>query len=124
MDKKNRLILCSVLILVVAKNTFANQWHDKLTKLSTKERNALLTKAVNASDQGCDMTIKSFFQGFDDEKKAYWNVECRDKKTYLIRVTDEGSSTVLACSALKSLKAGECFKTFEELDKEQKRLKP
>jgi hypothetical protein len=109
---------------VVAKNTFANQWHDKLTQLSSKERNAVLTKAVNASDQGCDMTIKSFFQGFDDEKKAYWNVECRDKKTYLIRVTDEGSSTVVACSALKSLKAGECFKTFEELEREQKRPTP
>ena len=108
------LIMCGVLVLVGTENAFANQAHTILSKLSDPEKNATLTKFMKQSDEDCDTVVKNFFQGFDKDRNAYWNVACKNKKSFVIMIENDsaGSTKIMSCDLLKMLNAGECFKKF------------
>lgn len=63
--------------------------------------------------------VSSFYQGDgstthwkDVENDAFWNVRCADGSSYSVMLSPDGSSKVLACSEMKLMHAGECFKAF------------
>jgi len=63
--------------------------------------------------------ISSFYQGdgsatraMDTKNNAFWNVRCADGSSYSVMLYPDGSSKVLACSMMKLMHAGECFKAF------------
>jgi hypothetical protein len=76
--------------------------------MTPSERSTLLSTAVG---EGCSVS-ETFVQGLDRERKAYWNVRCRNGKTYAIALSQDGSSRVLECGTLKAVAGVECFKKF------------
>jgi hypothetical protein len=117
MRKNNLLFLFIVgttLAFTSTEDVSANEAHNMLSKLSDTERNSTFTKFLKQSNENCDAVIKNFFQGFDNERAAYWNVACRNKKTFVVSIMNDkvGSTKIMDCGILKMLKAGECFKKF------------
>ena len=92
----------------------ANEAHAMLSRLSDQDRNSTLTKFLKQSNENCDTVVRNFFQGFDKDHNAFWNVACRNKKSYVIMIKNDkvGSTKIMDCGVLKMLKAGECFKKF------------
>src|SRR5438093_13116428 len=90
-----------------------NPAHTALYNLSDPARNAVLTKFMAQSGEHC-VVVKTFFQGFDAEGDAFWNVACRNKQTWLIGLNPDaaGSTRILECEVLKWMAGVECFKKF------------
>jgi hypothetical protein len=102
----------AVLAVVFAvTNASANQAHDRIARLPQSQRNEFLTEFMSRSGDPCDVT-KSFFQGFDERKAAFWSVACSNKKTYSIMLNDDGSNTILDCKSLKARSNVDCFRPF------------
>jgi hypothetical protein len=83
-----------------------NTAHDNLMSLAPNERNAMLSTI----EAGCAVT-DAFFQGFDAERKAYWNVHCHNGKAIAIAIGKDGSTRVTDCAVLKMVNV-DCFKKF------------
>ena len=47
-----------------------------------------------------------------DENDAFWNVMCRNGRSYSIEVHPDGSNNVVECGTVKMVNLGECFKKF------------
>ncbi len=115
-----RIFFCVLIVgalLVVFTRTeiaSANEAYARLSKLSYHDRNSTLTKFLKQSNENCDAVVRNFFQGLDKDKNAFWNVACRNRKSYAIMIKNDkvGSTKILDCGTLKMLKAGECFKKF------------
>ena len=54
-----------------------NPGHDTLIKMDVDARNKKLAETVHNSGRVCPKGVKTYFQGFDSNAKAYWNVRCR-----------------------------------------------
>jgi hypothetical protein len=109
-----RLLFCLAIVLLpilTARTAASNPIHAKLVALPEKERNAMLTYAVQ--DERCRVT-RSFFQGLDKSGDAHWNVACDDGRTFAIRIKNDaqGSTTVLECRVIKAMGGTDCFKKF------------
>ncbi len=111
--KKGKVLLLVGLIgfsfsLVVG----ANEAHKQLVKLPNKERNAMFGKLL--ADKGCGTVTRTFFQGFDDKRTAYWNAACKNGDAYMVGIGNDagGSTKILSCAMLKAVNAGECFKKW------------
>lgn len=119
---KNLLIkaffLTFLSIIIIGTNaTSANETHDRLSKLSTKDRNDFFTIFMRKSNEDCGIVIKSFFQGFSKTSgSAFWNVACTNKKTFVIMINNDatGSTKILECSVVKLLTKVDCFKKFSD----------
>ncbi len=98
----------------VTGQAFSNQAHDILLKMSDEERNVTLAKFLKGSNEQCDVVVKNFYQGSTKEGNAFWNVACRDKKSYVIMIYNDsvGSTKILECSVLKVIAGVECFTKF------------
>lgn len=63
--------------------------------------------------QGCNVK-DSYYMGLGvngaSKDTAYWSVQCRNGKSYVVELFSVGPSKVLECSLFKSLKEGNCFK--------------
>lgn len=59
---------------------------------------------------------KTFFQGFDADQAAYWNVRCTNGKEYGVQIAADagGSTSVLECNLLEFLTKGKCFQKFDD----------
>jgi hypothetical protein len=51
--------------------------------------------------------------GFGKDK-AFWSVRCQDGRQYAVQANPDGTSSVLECSMLKALRAGECFHKLQD----------
>jgi len=89
----------------------ANPTHDRILKLPDGRRNEALTDLMDRLGESCEVT-KSFFQGLDESKAAYWSVACSNKRTFAIVMNDDGSNRVLECKRLKALSNIDCFKAL------------
>lgn len=91
----------------------ANDGHNLLMSMKLEERTKALGKTLNASGKACTATT-SFFQGFDRDRAAYWNVACSNGVAYNIQIADdrEGKTRILECSILKAIGV-ECFKKLK-----------
>jgi len=89
----------------------ASPAHDRISKLPESKRNQVLTELMARFGESCEVT-KSFFQGLDESKSAYWNVVCSNKNAYAIMMNDDGSNRVLECKRLRALSNIDCFKAF------------
>jgi hypothetical protein len=98
----------------------ANDW---LLSQSAKEQAAMLGKVVG---DGCKGKT-SFYMGRTEkhrnqpgqlpplsghEHDTFWSIKCTDGRSYAVGVHPDGSGSVLECSMLKAVHAGECFKKF------------
>ena len=83
----------------------ANKAHDILLDKTDEERNETLTVLLYESREKCDVVVKNFFQGFEPEGGAFWNVKCQNGKSYMILIEndDRGSTRVMDCKQIKSL---------------------
>lgn len=97
----------------VSQGLFANSANDILMGLSPNEQTKHLGGVLNASQTSCVATV-SFFQGFDENGAAYWNVACSNGESYGIAIANDsvGSSKILSCSVLKAVSGVECFTKF------------
>jgi len=84
-----------------------------LLSLSPDARGQMLGKTV-----GDKCSAKStFYMGIGtsdfSKGKAFWSVQCRDGRAFAVEANPDGTNTVLECSLLKSMHAGECFKKLD-----------
>ncbi|HEY7229180.1 MAG TPA: hypothetical protein VH558_02290 [Pseudolabrys sp.] len=81
-----------------------------LQSLSSSARAAMLGKIIGA---GCIGT-QTFYMGLGTaglaKDDAFWSVRCQNGRTYVVQAHPDGKSTVLECSVLKAMHAGDCFK--------------
>jgi hypothetical protein len=91
----------------------ANEGHNVLMSMKPDQRTRALGQTLNASGKACTATT-SFFQGFDRDRAAYWNVACSNGVAYNIQITDdkEGKTRILECSIMKAIGV-ECFKKLK-----------
>jgi hypothetical protein len=91
----------------------ANPFHNRLVALSEAERHAVFNGVL--ADERC-VVIRTFFQGFDKDRNAYWSVGCRSRGALQVMIRNDasGSTRVLECSTLRVVARVECFKTFSE----------
>lgn len=108
-----KMTLALVFVAVVASVAFANEGHNRLMQMSPYKRSQTLANLLAASGKDCGQATRSFFQGFDKDKAAYWNVECSKGTAYNIQIIDDnrGSTRILECSVMKAMGI-ECFKKF------------
>jgi hypothetical protein len=93
---------------------WGNPTHAALMKLTPTDREAMLTRFMRSSGEKCAVVTTTFFQGFDAQKSAYWNVRCSDGGAFVIQIKNDaqGSTKILECSMMKLVGGGQCFKKF------------
>ena len=108
------LAITAFVFLSISGPALANKAHSMLEKMSDQERNTTLARFLKQSGEECDSVIRNFFQGFDKNQNAFWNVACGNKKSYVVMINNDsvGSTKILSCAVLKAVNAGECFKKF------------
>jgi hypothetical protein len=89
-----------------------NRVHDRLVRLPEPKRNEVLTEFMTDSGESCEVK-HSFFQGSDEQRAAYWNVACSNRKAYAIALNEDGSSKVTECKRLKAVSNIDCFKPID-----------
>lgn len=86
-----------------------NPVHKLLLNTSDSERAQSLAIAVASSEYAasCDEPRRTFFQGFDKDDVAYWNVTCGEGATYRVGVYPDakGSTGVVTCDLQAALGA-------------------
>jgi len=93
----------------------ANPGHEILLNLLDEERTQKLTRLMQASNEPCE-AASNFFQGLDAEGNAYWDVTCKNRKSYAIMIYNNpsGSTKILECGVLKLVTGVGCFTKFEK----------
>jgi hypothetical protein len=104
-----------------------NPANDSLLAMSAQRRADILGKIVGEECKG----KRAFYQGTmkdlpqpegdhrpqvsvppANENDAFWNVMCKNGRSYSIEVHPDGSNNVVECGSVKILHLGECFKKF------------
>jgi hypothetical protein len=109
-----RAIAAAAFILIAAAGVvLANPAHDKLIALDEADRAVALAMMLHRSGERC-VVSRTFFQGLDKERNAYWNVGCDKRGPLLIQIRNDrdGSTRILECSTVKAMGGAECFKKF------------
>ena len=97
-----------VFVIAMALSQFAlsNEAHTLLSAKSMDDQAFFLGYAARSAGMDCpEGTARTpFFQGFDSEQSAYWNIAC-GKKTYAVMLKNDaqGSSSAMPCSVLKAI---------------------
>lgn len=107
-------LAAALVVFSVPGAALANKAHGMIEKMPDKDRSKTFTSFLKNSGEDCGSVTKNFFQGFDKNRNAFWNVACSNKKSYVIMVNDDavGSTKIMSCAVLKAVNAGECFKNF------------
>ncbi len=100
--------------LLFPKREATNEAHARLLKMNEADRAQAFATILNASGEKCEKVTRTFFQGAASNGDAFWNVACSNGAPLSIQINadKEGSTTILECSVLKAVNAGECFKLF------------
>lgn len=115
MNAKYALLLAVTLVMFLMPTlALANKAHDMIEKMPDKDRNATFTAFLKNSGEDCGSVTRNFFQGFDENRNAFWNVVCTNKMSYAIMINNDsvGSTKIMSCALLKAVNAGECFNKF------------
>lgn len=99
--------------LVVATAAHAeNRSNDYLLSISPAEQAKMLGRVVGSHCAG----HTAFYMGISEtgfsQDKAFWSLRCVDRREFAVQVNPDGTSKVLECAVLKTMKAGTCFKKF------------
>ena len=104
-----------------------NPANDSLLAMSAQRQADMLGKIVG---EGCKGKT-AFYQGAmkdipqpkgdrrpqlpvppANENDTFWNVMCKNGRSYSIEVHPDGSNNVVECGMVKMVHSGECFKKF------------
>jgi hypothetical protein len=116
------MIVLSTLLSPVA---FANEAHDLMIGMPDWKRNLALTHIVKSVQEDCDVVVRNFYQGvYRSNGSEFWNVMCRNGKSYSIMMIDDATGTMYVAScelfAVPQFKTRPCFQkfslTFSDLD--------
>lgn len=112
--KKTAFLTCCTLLTMWASTTHANKAHSILAGMAEPERRTFFGNYLKNSGEACDSVTKTFFQGLSKQGEAFWNVRCRNGRTYAVMINNDatGSTRILECEVLKVVGGGECFKKF------------
>jgi hypothetical protein len=107
----------AILIAALLSNVglvFANQAHDTLAGMSEDQRAGAMRTFMERSGEACPSVTRTFFQGFDKERSAFWNVQCSNRKAFVVMIYNDarGSNKILECGVLKAVTGMQCFKKF------------
>jgi hypothetical protein len=104
-----------------------NPANDSLLAMSTQHQADILGKIVGEGCKGetafYQGTMKDLPQPKGDrrpqlpvppanENDTFWNVMCKNGRSYSIEVHPDGSNNVVECGTAKMTHLGECFKKF------------
>lgn len=112
-------LMCSLLmgLSLSAEVVRANKAHHIISDKTNQERNEALTVLLIQSKEDCDVVVRNFFQGFEPEGGAFWNVTCDNGHSYIILIENDarGSTRIMDCALIKSLTKGrsKCFKKLK-----------
>jgi hypothetical protein len=81
-----------------------NLAHSHILKMPEKERLEALGGVLNASGKPCDAT-KTFYQGMDSDGSAYWDVACKNGKSFVVQVPRDvnAKTRIMGCDFMKML---------------------
>ena len=104
-----------------------NPANDSLLAMSAQHQADILGKIVGEDCKG----ETAFYQGTmkdlpqpkgdrrpqvsvppENENDTFWNVMCKNGRSYSIEVHPDGSNNVVECGTVKMFHLGECFKKF------------
>ena len=95
-----------VTTLALSQFTLSNEAHTLLSGKRAEDQAFFLGYAARSAGMDCpEGTARTpFFQGFDSEQSAYWNIAC-GKKTYVVMLENDaqGSSSAMPCSVLRAI---------------------
>jgi hypothetical protein len=114
------ILLIAALALAILSYAASNPSHERIQKLSPADRAKLFTMFLARGHETCPGgVVRTFFQGMDQQKGAYWDVACQQGRLYSIRVNPDaaGSTKILACQVQEKMSGVPCFVSFAELKK-------
>jgi hypothetical protein len=114
------ILLMAALALAILSYAASNASHQRILKLSPADRAKLFTTFLARGHQPCPGgVVRTFFQGLDQQKSAYWDVACQQGALYSIRVSPDaaGTTKILACHSQEKMSGVPCFVSFSELQK-------
>jgi hypothetical protein len=123
--KKSLLGSLLIVTIVSASEAVTNPTNQRLMSLPEAKRNEVWTLMFRGSNERCGTVTKSFYQGsYEETGSAFWNIRCSNGPDYQVMIENdaEGSTKILECAIVKLLH-GECFKTFEEMDRQTRAAK-
>jgi hypothetical protein len=82
------------------------------TGLAGRDRDEALRSAVVGVGYPCDEVTRTFFQGSRREGD-YWDIACRNGKSYAIQRAPSGMPTILSCDVLRVVAHLDCFETMK-----------
>lgn len=102
-----------ILLLLITSPLVANPAHIQITKLSDSKRNQLFTDFMKNSGESCVVT-RNFIQGTKKNGDAYWNIACKNEKSYVIEIKNNktGSTNILNCEVYNLSTKLKCFNKF------------
>ena len=97
-------IAVAVMAVAVSVGASANGYHYALKSLPEDEQAVSLGEmAASAGNKQCKTSSPSrpYFQGFDSERAAYWNVTC-GSEAFTVRIQNDsrGSNSTMSCGLL------------------------
>jgi len=111
------LFVTIVLIISLTVPAIAfNPSHNKLMKMGDWDQRGTLGMGVLYAGYDCQYPKMAFFQGLDENKTAYWSLDCETRSFQITIKNDaDGEMTVVPCDKLYP---GEvpCFTPLEKWD--------
>jgi hypothetical protein len=106
-------VLLTIALLLGSPALSGNEAHEILSRMSPEKRNDAMTQHLTRSNEPCNVS-RTFFQGFDRQSTAHWNVGCSNGQAYVVSIRNDapGSTRILDCKVLKAAANVDCFKKF------------
>lgn len=79
-----RIIFTIAILIASGLGSLANEANQKLLALSERERHEALSSYVRQSGEQCDVVVRSMLRHGVAGEPAFWNVGCRNKKSYWV----------------------------------------
>src|SRR4030095_1981473 len=123
------VFVCLVLLPGLA---LSNPTHQRLMGMSSAKRNQVWTILFRDGGEKCGTVTESFYQGSYNgtdlgrsyNGAAFWSIRCSSGPDYQMTILNDaaGSTRIMECAVAK-LVGNECFKTFEEMDRQTRATK-
>jgi hypothetical protein len=85
---------------------YGNRYSRELASRDDAERRRLLAQVVESSGDSCPRAALTEYKGHEGPK-AFWHVDC-GPADYLVQIDGDASTTVLACSIVRSFGKDDC----------------
>lgn len=100
-------------LLAIVGSALANPGHELLRGQSQAERATTLAGILHASGKACAEVSRSFYQGEDEHRAAYWNAACSGGEAYVIQIPPDSQTRVIECQIVELIGVA-CFTRFGE----------